>query len=69
MVGPATAPSRHRAIPRLDALLASLADRYDVPYIATSGLRLSYLPDRLHLTRAGHAEFGEYVAGQLATLR
>jgi len=68
VVGPATAPSRARAIPRVDTLLAGLAAQYDVPYVATSGLRLSYLPDRLHLTRAGHAEFGKYVAEQLTTL-
>ena len=68
VVGPATAPSRARAIPRVDTLLASLTQQYDVPYVATSGLHLSYLPDRLHLTRAGHAKFGTYVAEKLATL-
>ena len=68
IVGPATAPSRARAVPRVDALLASLAKRYDVPYIATSDLDLTYLHDRLHLTAAGHAEFGTYVAQRLAAL-
>jgi acyl-CoA thioesterase I len=66
IVGPASAPARARAIPHVDALLASLADHYGVRYVRTRGLHLSYLPDRLHLTRAGHARFGEYVAGQLA---
>jgi acyl-CoA thioesterase-1 len=66
VVGPAIAPSRARAVPRVDALLASLADRYDVRYISTTGLDLPYLDDRLHLTPAGHAQFGDYVAAQLA---
>jgi acyl-CoA thioesterase I len=68
IVGPAAAPARARAVPHVDALLASLAERYDVPYVRTSGLDLPYLDDRLHLTPAGHAEFGDYVASQLAVL-
>jgi acyl-CoA thioesterase I len=68
VVGPASAPSRIAAVPRVDALLARLSERYDVPYVRTSGLRLTYLPDRLHLTPAGHEAFGDYVAGRLAEL-
>jgi acyl-CoA thioesterase-1 len=68
VVGPASAPSRIAAVPRVDALLARLSERYDVPYVRTSGLRLTYLPDRLHLTPAGHEAFGDYVAGRLADL-
>ena len=68
VVGPATAPSRAREVPHVDALLASLAERYDVAYISTTGLDLPYLDDRLHLTPAGHAEFGDYVAGRLAAV-
>ena len=66
VVGPAAAPSRAAAVPHVDALLAALAARYDVPYIRTDGLRLSYLGDRLHLTPAGHQAFGDYVAGRIA---
>lgn len=69
VVGPASAPSRAADVPRVDRLLASLAERHDVPYVATSGLDLAYLDDGLHLTPAGHAAFGEYVAGRLATRR
>lgn len=68
IVGPASAPSRARAVPHVDALLASLAARYDVPYVSTTSLDLPYLPDQLHLTRTGHARFGDYVATQLAAL-
>jgi acyl-CoA thioesterase I len=68
VVGPADAPSRTRAVPHVDALLGRLAARYDTAYVATSGLDLSYLPDRLHLTPASHEVFGDYVADQLAQL-
>jgi acyl-CoA thioesterase-1 len=68
VVGPATAPARARAVPHVDALLASLADHYDIAYISTTGLDLPYLDDHLHLTPAGHAEFGDHVAARLATL-
>jgi acyl-CoA thioesterase I len=68
VVGPALAPSRAREVPRVDALLARLSAAYGVPYVATDSLRLPYLPDRLHLTPAGHRQFGDYVARQLAGL-
>jgi acyl-CoA thioesterase I len=68
VVGPASAPSRAGAVPHVDALLASLAERYGVAYVRTSGLRLDYLDDRLHLTPAGHQAFGDYVAEQLDRL-
>jgi acyl-CoA thioesterase I len=68
VVGPASAPSRASAVPHVDALLAALAEQYDVAYISTARLDLPYLPDRLHLTAAGHVEFGDYVAERLAAL-
>ncbi|MDF1605698.1 SGNH/GDSL hydrolase family protein [Nocardioides sp. YIM 152315] len=68
IVGPASAPSRVQAVPHVDVLLARLAERYDVPYVQTSGLQLTYLPDRLHLTPAAHDVFGDYVAEELAGL-
>ncbi|WP_162260810.1 SGNH/GDSL hydrolase family protein [Nocardioides sp. Soil805] len=68
IVGPATAPSRAAAVPRVDRLLARLAAAAGVPYVATSDLRLPYLPDRLHLTPEGHAMFGDAVAARLAAL-
>lgn len=68
VVGPASAPSRLDAVPRVDDLLATLADRYGVPYVRTAGLGLSYLPDGLHLTPAAHRIFGDYVAARVAAL-
>jgi acyl-CoA thioesterase-1 len=66
IVGPAMAPSRSTAVPRVDRLLARLAADSGIPYVATSDLRLPYLPDRLHLTAEGHAMFGDAVALRLA---
>ena len=68
VVGPAGAPSRADAVPRVDALLGRLSARYDVPYVSTTGLELAYLPDRLHLTASGHDAFGDHVADRLARL-
>lgn len=68
VVGPAEAPSRSRAVPRVDALLAELCDEYGVPYVATSDLDLDYLADRLHLTEHGHREFGAAVAMRIAAV-
>lgn len=66
VVGPADAPSRARAVPRVDALLASLCEQYGVPYVRTLDLALPYLGDDLHLTPAGHRAFGDYVADRIA---
>ena len=68
VVGPASAPSRADAVPRVDALLARLSDEYGAAYVRTSGWSLPYLDDRLHLTPAGHRQFGDAVARELATL-
>jgi acyl-CoA thioesterase-1 len=62
MVGPASAPSRRRGVQRVDGLLAAEAARAGVRYVSTTDLALPYLPDRLHLTAAGHREFGDFVA-------
>ncbi|MFC0222459.1 SGNH/GDSL hydrolase family protein [Nocardioides zeicaulis] len=66
VVGPASAPSRAAAVPRVDALLAELSAEYGVPYVQTSDLALDYLDDELHLTEGGHAEFGDVVADRIA---
>jgi acyl-CoA thioesterase-1 len=66
VVGPADAPSRSSAVPRVDALLERLSTQYGVPYVRTSDLELDYLADRLHLTEGGHAEFGDAVAARIA---
>lgn len=66
VVGPASAPARAGAVPRVDALLARLCTTYAVPYVVTSDLDLDYLDDSLHLTLAGHEEFGDAVAERVA---
>ena len=68
VVGPATAPSRAAAVPRVDRLLRHLSDRYGVAYVSTSDLDLPYLDDQLHLTAAGHQAFGDAVAARIAAL-
>lgn len=66
VVGPAMAPSRAAFVPRVDKLLASLSARAGVPYFSTVHLRLSYLPDRLHLDQDGADRFGAAVADFVA---
>ena len=66
VIGPADAPARSGAVPRVDAQLELLSDRYGVPYVRTSDLDLDYLDDRLHPTDDGHREFGEAVAARIA---
>lgn len=66
VVGPASAPARAHAVPRVDELLADLSEAFGVPYVATSDLELDYLADRLHLTEGGHEEFGAAVAERIA---
>lgn len=68
IVGPATAPLRAGAVPRVDDRLQVLADLYGVPYVRTSDLDLDYLEDRLHLTEDGHREFGDAVADRLTAV-
>lgn len=66
VVGPATAPARAGAVPRVDGLLARLAAEHEVAYVATSDLDLPYLRDGLHLTAAGHEAFGRAVAARVS---
>lgn len=68
VVGPARAPSRHRAVPRVHRLLERLCAERAVPYVGTTDLELPYLEDRLHLTLEGHRLFGQAVAGRIAAL-
>jgi acyl-CoA thioesterase-1 len=66
VVGPASAPAREDAVPRIDRLLSHLSATYGVPYVSTADLDLSYLDDRLHLTPAGHRAFGDAVAQRIS---
>ena len=68
VVGPAAAPARASAVPRIDRLLRHLSDRYGVAYVSTVDLDLPYLEDGLHLTVTGHREFGDAVAERIAAL-
>jgi acyl-CoA thioesterase-1 len=61
VVGPAAAPRRAAGAARVDAVLAEVAAAAGVPYVRTAGWELEYLPDRLHLTPAGHQVFGDAV--------
>jgi acyl-CoA thioesterase-1 len=68
VVGPAPAPARAAAVPRVDRLLRHLSEKYGVSYVSTADLRLPYLDDRLHLTPKGHRLFGDAVAARIALL-
>jgi acyl-CoA thioesterase-1 len=66
VVGPAPAPRRLAGARRVDRWLAALSRSAGVDYVSSIGLtRLPYLPDRLHLTAAGHREYGDFVARHL----
>ncbi|HEX8779809.1 MAG TPA: GDSL-type esterase/lipase family protein, partial [Nocardioides sp.] len=65
VVGPAPAPARADAVPRVDRLLADLAAAAGVEYVSASGWQLTYLPDGLHPDPAGQREFGDLVADAL----
>jgi acyl-CoA thioesterase-1 len=66
VVGPPPAPARAAGAARIDALLRAESDRAGVPYGSMIGRSFDYLDDRLHLTPAGHREFGALVADALA---
>lgn len=68
IVGPPSAPARAVAVPRVDRLLAGLAEQHGAAYIRTSGWALTYLDDDLHLTPEGHRAFGDAVAREIAAL-
>jgi acyl-CoA thioesterase-1 len=68
VVGPASAASRASEVPRVDGLLRRLTERRGHSYVTTADLDLPYRGDRLHLTEAGHREFGDAVARRIAAL-
>ena len=68
VVGPPSAPARAAGVPRVDDLLAELAEQYGAAYVRTSGWSLPYRDDGLHLTPAGHRAFGDAVAREIADL-
>jgi acyl-CoA thioesterase-1 len=69
VVGPPPAPRRAQAVDRVDRLLSEAAQAAGVAYVRTADWELEYLPDRLHLTAAGHRMFGDRVASAIAGIR
>lgn len=65
VVGPPAAPTRARGAARVDRELRVLCQRAGVPYLSMQDRRFPYLDDGLHLTAAGHREFGDAVAAAL----
>lgn len=65
VVGPPEAPARAAAARQIDAILAEESARGGVRYLSMIGQRFGYLDDRLHLTSAGHRQFGDVVASAL----
>lgn len=65
LVGPPAAPSRAGRAAWVDGVLSDAAERAGVGYVSTYAWKLDYLEDALHLTRAGHREFGVAVARAL----
>lgn len=66
VVGPPPAPLRGARAAHVDAVLRGEAARSGTPYLSMIGEHFGYLPDRLHLTRSGHRQFGALVAARLA---
>ena len=66
VVGPPAAPARAAAARRVDAVLRAESERAGVRYLSMARRQFTYLDDRLHLTPAGHRDFGAVVAKRLA---
>jgi acyl-CoA thioesterase-1 len=52
-------------MPRIDAVLERVAAQHGATYVSTLDWRLAYVGDGIHLTPAGHREFGERVADEV----
>ena len=68
LVGPASAPRRAAGAGDVDRVLQEVADASGVPYVRTYDWELEYLSDRLHLTVAGHVDYGRRVAEAIVVL-
>ncbi len=66
VIGPARAPARAAGAARVDAILREESARADVSYLPMLSGSFSYLGDGLHLTPAGHQEFGALAAAAVA---
>lgn len=65
VVGPPPAPVRATAARRVDAVLRAESARAHVRYLPMITESLPYLGDRLHMTPAGHVDFGNVVRRSL----
>ena len=61
VVGPPPAPVRAGAARRVDAVLRAESARAHVRYLSMIDESLPYLDDHLHMTPAGHVDFGNVV--------
>jgi acyl-CoA thioesterase-1 len=66
VVGPAPAPSRARAVPRVDAALSRMATGFGATYVSMLGADVDYQDDELHPSPRGHRQFGDLVADEVA---
>ena len=64
IIGPTNAPAKSD-LAKVDRALAAAAADHEREYISALDWDLEFLPDRLHLTPAGHAEFAELVKASL----
>lgn len=64
LVGPTNAPAKSD-LAKVDRALAAAAAKHRREYISALTWDLEFLPDRLHLTPAGHAEFADLVKASL----
>lgn len=64
VVGPTNAPAKSN-LQAVDGALARAASSAGRKYVSALGWELEFLPDRLHLTPAGHDKFAEHVARSL----
>jgi acyl-CoA thioesterase-1 len=61
VVGPPPAPARAAGAERVDQVLRAESARAGVRYVSMIDGSFSYLDDDLHLTPAGHRDFGDLV--------
>ena len=66
LVGPTNAPSRDN-LEAVDRALTTAAAKHNREYVSALGWELEFLPDRLHLTPAGHQNFADRVAAAIRT--
>ena len=66
VVGPPLAPARAAGAAHVDHLLRAESALAGVRYVSMTDQHFPYLEDRLHLTPAGHRQFGDVVAARVS---